>query len=139
MTDLTEQWKKGELINGKKYYITFFDSEPFEATFRAVEAIFPFWKFEANGRQYCDENGYDCIKVLAPVPSYEEYQQLLSDQLAKNEGVEINAELETENTKLKDLLKSALSWLPDGSKLRGMRYAQLQSIKRKIAQVLGEE
>lgn len=47
--------------------------------------------------------------------------------------------LEEENAQLKELLKSALSWLPDGSKLRGMRYAQLQCIKIKIAQVLGEE
>ena len=36
----------------------------------------------------------DCIKeVIEKVPSYEEYQVLLSDQLAKNEVVEINAEL----------------------------------------------
>ena len=36
----------------------------------------------------------DCIKeVVEKVPSYEEYQVLLSDQLAKNEAVEINAEL----------------------------------------------
>lgn len=61
----------------------------------------------------------DKIEVLSEVPSYEEYQQLLSDQLAKNEGVEINAELEArlkktqelelevrqENAKLKELLK----------------------------------
>lgn len=73
MTDLTEQWKKGELINGKKYYITFFDSEPFEATFRYYEAMIPYWKFEANGKQYCDENGYDCVKVLAQVPSYDDW------------------------------------------------------------------
>ena len=95
---LTEQWKKGELINGKKYYITFFDSEPFEATFRAFEAIIPYWKFEANGKQYCDENGYDCVKVLAPVPSYQEWQKVLN--------IDFNNEvLILENTKLKELLK----------------------------------
>lgn len=76
---LTEQWKKGELPDGKKYYITFLDSEPFEATFRAHKAIIPFWKFEAHGRQYCDEIGCDCVKVLAPVPTFEEWQTKLEE------------------------------------------------------------
>lgn len=42
------------------------------------------------------------------------------------------------NTKEKELLKSVLSWLPDGSKFRGGRYAQLQNLKRKIMEVLNE-
>lgn len=44
-------------------------------------------------------------EVLAAVPTYEEYLALLSDSLAKNEGVEINAELKAENKKLKQCLK----------------------------------
>lgn len=46
-------------------------------------------------------NDDEIAEVLGKVPSYEEYQQLLSDQLAKNEGVEINAEFEAENKRLK--------------------------------------
>lgn len=92
---LTEQWKKGELQEGW-YYIK-----------------------DENGIIYCAENclNYDCIndkaerafyyaeteikEVLAPVPTYGEYQALLSDQLAKQEGEEIIAELEHENLLLK--------------------------------------
>lgn len=42
------------------------------------------------------------IEVLAEVPSYSEYLALQSDSLAKNEAVEINAELEAENAKLRE-------------------------------------
>lgn len=45
------------------------------------------------------------VEVLEKVPSYSEYLALQSDSLAKNEAVEINAELEAENAKLKELLK----------------------------------
>ena len=105
MTNLTELWKKGELPEGD-YYIkrrngsTLYDN------------------IDSSGvwRNSIDE---DIVEVLAEVPSYEEYQQLLSDQLAKNEGIEINAELESrlkktqelelelrkENEQLKELLK----------------------------------
>lgn len=116
MTNLTEQWHKGELIDGKKYYITFMDSEPFEATFRAAEAIIPFWKFEAQGRQYCDEKGCDCVKVLAPVPTFEEWQDKLraldaAHKTIKMEDETINRLVRSgkqcnyENAQLKELLK----------------------------------
>lgn len=41
-----------------------------------------------------------------------------------------------ESEELKELLKSALSWLPDSSKLRAGRYTQLQNLKRKIKEIL---
>ena len=111
---LTEQWKKGELINGKKYYITFFDSEPFEATFRAYhEAMFPYWKFEANGKQYCDENGYDCVKVLAPVPSFDEWEQLQNWADFTNDYHELREKLEIaeyENAQLKEYERIVTSY-----------------------------
>ena len=50
-------------------------------------------------------NDDEIAEVLGKVPSYDEYQTLLSDQLAKNEGEEINAELQAENKQLKELLK----------------------------------
>lgn len=54
----------------------------------------------ADKKQYYEDGN-------TPVPSYDEYQSLLSDQLAKNEGEEINAELEAENKKLKEQLQEA--------------------------------
>lgn len=108
---LTEQWKKGKLINGKKYYITFFDSEPFEATFRTFEAMIPYWKFEANGKQYCNENGYDCVKVLAPVPSYDEWKeyQELDEDYKRNVQLAIRFSLEADI--LKALLKECRPYI----------------------------
>lgn len=78
MTDLNEKWKKGELPEGWYY------------------------SQEKHGVEIChwdsDHGMWDTIfgseQVLAKVPTYQEYQALLSDSLAKNEGVEINAELE---------------------------------------------
>lgn len=85
MTNLTDKWIKGELSEGF-YYV------------RCA------WSDEVEIRYV--HNGVDeWQEIVAEVPSYEKYQELLSDQLAKNEGVEINAELEAENTKLKSLLK----------------------------------
>lgn len=114
MTNLTEQWKKGELPCGWYYikiadivFIDFFEGKV--------------WKNKKD--KYIDE-------VLGKVPSYEEYQQLLSDQLAKNEGEEINAEL-------KELLKECKLAIFDyppydlaSDKIR---------LQIKINQVLGEE
>lgn len=85
---LTEKWKKGDLPNGW-YYVRLIRGE-----YRIDLYI--------NGKNEwidCPDNIIDA--VICEVPSFEEYQKLLSDQLAKNEGVEINAELEAENTKLK--------------------------------------
>lgn len=44
--------------------------------------------------------------------------------------------LEAENAQLKEILETALSWLPDCSKFRAGRYAQLQNVKRKIKEAL---
>jgi len=74
MTNLTEQWKKGELPDGW-YYV------------RCA------WSDEVEIR-YVHNGVDDWQEIIAEVPSFEEYQKLLSDQLAKNEGEEINAELE---------------------------------------------
>jgi len=131
MTNLTEKWIKGELINGKKYYITFYDSEPFEATFRTFEAIIPYWKFEANGKQYCDENGYDCVKVLAEVPSFEEWF---------NQGDYV-AFLEEENTNLKKLLKECrdeIEYLRKHYKGSIDHLKNNTRLDKEINQVLGE-
>lgn len=91
MTNLTEQWKKGELPEGE-YYI---QSD---------------WCDGVEIRYVHNNSGDMYDEILTPVPNYEEYQALLSDQLAKNEGVEINAELEAiikkRETKIKELYET---------------------------------
>jgi len=82
MTNLTEQLKKGKLKLGEHYYYTTIFS-PTVHIQNFTRDVISFQDFKET-----------VAEVLAPVPSYEEYQSLLSDQLAKNEGVEINNELE---------------------------------------------
>ena len=74
---LTEQWKKGELPEDD-YYI------------KAGDTILTDFY---GGGNFCLIPEKNISEILGKVPNYKEYQALLSDQLAKNEGVEINAEL----------------------------------------------
>ena len=79
MTNLTEQWEKGELEEGF-YYVKCPWSDEIEV------------RYVHNG---IDE--YECI--VAPVPSYEEWQKVLN--------IDFNNEvLRLENAKLKELLYS---------------------------------
>ena len=107
MTNLTEKWKKGELPNGW-YYVRLIRGE-----YRIDLYI--------NGKNEWIDCPDDIIDtVVCEVPSYEEYQQLLSDQLAKNEGAEINAELEAENAQLKKWCEefNALEVAKENTKLK---------------------
>ena len=54
------------------------------------------------------DDGCPSFEVLSHVPSYDEYQALLSDQLAKTEGEEIIEELKVENKILKEKLDLVL-------------------------------
>ena len=128
MTNLTEKWNKGELPSGYYYvYLKYLKM------------------FDIAGRSTLSEilkigNG-DNVEVLAEVPSYKEYQKLLSDQLAKNEGEEINAELEDENTKLKELLKECKHIMSIEKDFASCHFEKdkLCKLLTKIDQVLGEE
>ena len=82
MTDLTEKWKKGELPEGW-YWVDYYSVDG---------AVMLEYIPQHNGFGYEEKTLVQ--RVVSQVPTYEEYQALLSDQLAKNEGVEINAELE---------------------------------------------
>ena len=139
MTNLTEQWNKGKLPEGD-YYIKR----------RNGDTLYDNIDSHGVWRNSIDE---DIVEVLAKVPSYEEYQKLLSDQLAKNEGVEINAELEAENTKLKELLKECELWFTGivgnmndknvGEHNRNIPIGNFEYafkvFSQKISEVLGEE
>lgn len=59
-------------------------------------------------------NGVDDWKeIIAPVPTYEEYLKLESDSLAKQEGVEIVAELENAIASQADFYQQQISVLED--------------------------
>ena len=66
MTNLTEQWKNGELINEEDagcYYIETIDGE-----------IYPDCLSPIDG--FKNTYNYAVKKILAPVPSYEEWERL---------------------------------------------------------------
>ena len=65
--ELTRQWRNGELKKAF-YYFKFGDTESIEI----------YNLYEAEKFRYV--NDADKIKVLAPVPTYEEYQRLLEKE-----------------------------------------------------------
>lgn len=84
MEKITEQWKKGELEDGRYYFRHNDNSTPFA------------WFGSKN--VYDGYSNDEVVEVLAPVPSYEEY---LSLTYAKEEDEKIIAEYEKENKALK--------------------------------------
>lgn len=96
MTDLTEQYQKGELPDDRLYYYRFKGEPDVQIT--------------TQYGLYCEEaDNKKEIEVIDFVPIYSEYLALQSDSLAKKEGEEIIAELEAENAKLKELLKEIIA------------------------------
>lgn len=131
MTNLTELWNKGELPVGEYWC-------------EITESPYP----ERVYIPTCDND--IIVKVLAPVPSYEEY---LSLTYAKEEDEKIIAEYEAENTKLKEQLKECelrftcvVGNMNDknvGEHNRNLPIGNFEHIfkvfSQKINQVLGEE
>lgn len=139
MTDLTEQWKKGELPSGYYYVKNEFGnifptdySEEYDSINDVV--VKDFWT-EVS----------DIVEVLALVPSYEEWQasenyidylkQCISvyeskDKQATETSIAYNELLE-ENTKLKELLKEVLR--------HELSLKEISELTRKICQALGED
>lgn len=94
---LTEQWREGTLKEGY-YYIIIKDMDGI------IIDSFDTW-YHLKGNPIKQFSYVDIQEVLDPVPTYNEYQALLSDHLAKQ--AEIIEELEAENNKLKDRLDNA--------------------------------
>ena len=110
MTNLTKQWKKGELPDGFYYvylkHLRLFDIATSSTLFGILE----------RGNE-------NCLEVLAPVPSYEEWQELkeasdgLSNLMSKslmNRFVKADEEREKlaeENQQLKELLKECKRYI----------------------------
>lgn len=97
MTDLTEQWKKGQLKGFKWYYVKFKTGE-----------IDICWLTEwsndelGTGGQYFDGiKEENILQVIAPVPSYEEWQALNGNM---DSVMQTNQALCKKLAKLKDLL-----------------------------------
>ena len=88
MTDLTEKWKNGELINEEDagcYYIETIDGE-----------IYPDCLSPIDG--FKNTYNYAVKKILAPVPSYAEY-------LTMKDCAKMVFEAAERETKLKELLE----------------------------------
>ena len=99
---LTEQWHDGKLPDDCYYILT---------ENGHIRKDRPCFYSHTDEQCFCFTPNKDIEEVLCPVPSYEEHLGLLSDQLAKNEAVEINAELEAENKRLKEQLAIAIKAL----------------------------
>jgi hypothetical protein len=150
MTDLTEQWQKGELPAGwywcecykEEIKILYYDRDCFELDDPETKNYYFFLKKD------CEE-----ITILAPVPTYSEYLALQSDSLAKNEGVEIVAELEKrlkktqwleldlrrKNHELKELLKECREPLEVLAEKRNACDWYPEDLLSKFYQALGED
>lgn len=89
MTDLTEQWKKGELPYAE-YYIKLGGGEYTNDV------------WDVDGWQSFNKEGDVVAEVLAPVPSYDELQDM---NKAVNECMAANIKLVEQNAQLKELLK----------------------------------
>ena len=100
MTDLTEQWKKGELPSG--WYYT--------KLWKGCNVIDKF-----IGNQFLRYDDSDIVEVIAPVPSYEEWQRIL--QYAGKYEYEYTScvmdyeNLKQENQQLKKLLKECQNYI----------------------------
>ena len=143
MTNLTEQYQKGELPVGA-YYVKYYNDSisPSIDIYRRIYSLKKesVLKFTINQIE----------EVLAEVPSYEEY---LSLTYAKEEDERIIAEYEAENTQLKELLKECELWFTGvvgnmndkncGEHNRNLPIGNFEHVfkvfSQKIKQVLGEE
>ena len=114
MIDLTEQWKKGELPNNW-YYVR---------TTNGIEK----WEYikQSHGFGYYETEWV--LEVLAPVPTYEELQNI---NKSVNDLMASNIKLVEENTQLKELLKEVLR--------HELSLKEISELTRKICQALGEE
>lgn len=112
MTNLTEQWKKGELPLGD-YYIKLWGGEITTDT------------WDIDGWQYFNKKGDEVVEVLAPVPSYEEWDILNN---ACHELEKETACLTVDIVKLKELLKEVLR--------HELSLKEISELTRKISEVL---
>jgi predicted nuclease with TOPRIM domain len=132
---LTEQWKKGELEQG--YYYTKYNPKVGE----------PFVEIEL--RNYLIDlakvRDADTVEVLAPVPSYEEWQGLKEDCRVLKEALTNHKEirnglysecdnLEKENQRLKELLKECRVYVENCEQFNAYDFEMLKTIDNAIGE-----
>lgn len=128
MTDLTEQWKKGELPSGW-YYVKG----------NRAEGIYAYTAEYLN-HMYSPKNS---DRIIEPVPSYEEWKRIL--HYAGKYEVEYTScvmdyeNLKEENTKLKELLKECREPLEVLAEKRNACDWYPEDLLAKINQALGED
>ena len=136
MTDLTEQWDKGKLPEGD-YYI------------KRRNGLLLYDNIDSRGvwRNSIDE---DIIEVLAPVPSYEEWQEKLQALDAAHKAIKMEDETinrlvcsgkqcNYEKGQLKELLKECREPLEVLAEKRDACDWCPEDLLTKINQALGEE
>ena len=151
MTNLTEQWKKGELPSGW-YWV-----ELKEGTFAdGKKSIILNYLFEFTND--FERHPYLVESVLGEVPSYEEWQEYKNANDSMFDTIKMlnkdNGKLEAENTKLKELLKECyfinemvihtFNWLetivtPSQKHICPKVVGGINKTQQRINQVLGEE
>lgn len=119
MTDLTEQWKKGELPSGW-YYV------------KGSDGLFGMMSDYALYRVNL-EHPDNTISLLAPVPSYEEWQEL-HKRLKDTQNLEL--EVRRENKQLKELLSKCLDELAE---FNNSYYPETQELFSQITNAIGEK
>lgn len=133
MTNLTEQWKKSELPDGE-YYCETENGVEILRTWRSSDG---YMNFENICNEVFISNMDDC-KVLAEVPSFEQWQAKLEE----------NTKLKTENKWYSEQLNEAVKEVGQLKELLTMVKPVLQleynvtenrNLIKKINQVLGEE
>ena len=121
MTDLTEQWKKGELEEGW-YYIEL--NEPFDKIHKDIS-------YYSLGSFDIEVDSNYIIEVLAPVPSYKEWQ-------AKDKE---NQQLKERLLDMIDLLQKCYFYLnavADG-KVKTEHLEQIKTLAVLIDNAIGEK
>lgn len=121
MTNLTEQWKKGELPSGM-YYIEFKDGD-------IAKDVYAFGSWGNINEHFLKQ-------VLAEVPSYEQWQKHRKTLLKTQE---MNCDLEIKNTKLKAVLKRCREFVDDFPTDNDECWAYRNAVLNGIDELLGEE
>lgn len=122
MNDLTEQWKKGELTEGWYWVKNVTWSE-------CINMLYNWSDTFLDGDVPVDND--KIIEVLAPVPSYDELQNM---NKAVNECMSANIKLVEQNAQLKELLKECFEYI-DWTDGTGSPISQ-QKLLDKIDEVL---
>lgn len=127
MTDLSEQWKKGELPLGMYYVKTPFGVE--------IHSDYSLYRYKLT-------RDVDSIEVLAPVPSYEEWQRIFH-YAGKYEHEYTSCVMDYENLKqenqqLKDVISKMCMELvdPDDDMSNGLAEWFNQDLLLEIREVL---